>query len=393
MDLFQKCHDYKIVRQVQAMGLYPYFVAITDSHDTEFEINGEKKIMIGSNNYLGLTHHPKILDAIDRASRKYGSGCTGSRFLNGTIDLHLEVEEKLAVFVNKEAALVFSTGFQTNLGTISALVRNGDAVITDELVHASIIDACRLSQGEVYKFKHNDKNSLESVLDSLDDLKGKLVVVDGVFSMEGDLAKLDELIPVIKKYNARLMVDDAHSVGVFGKSGGGTAEYFGLTDEVDLIMGTFSKSFASLGGFVAGPEEVMHYLKHNARSLIFSASMPPSAVATVLAALEIIRNEPERRENLLKISEKMKREYTNLGFNTGPSESQVIPVIIGEDLQTFSFWKKLFDEGVYTNPVVYPGVPRGTSRLRTSYIATHTDSQLDFVLEKFEKVGKEFGVI
>jgi len=393
MDLFQKCYDFKDVRQLQAMGLYPYFVPITDSHDTEFEINGEKKIMIGSNNYLGLTHHPEILEAMEKASKKYGSGCTGSRFLNGTIDLHVEVEEKLASFVKKEAAIVFSTGFQTNLGTISALVRKDDAVITDELVHASIIDACRMASGEIHKFNHNDKDHLESVLKEISDDKGKLVVVDGVFSMEGDISKLDELIPVLKKYNAKIMVDDAHSVGVLGKTGAGTAEHFNLDDEADLIMGTFSKSFASLGGFIAGPERVIHYLKHHARSLIFSASMPPSAVATVLAALEIFRKEPERRENLWKIAEKMKKEFTGLGFDTGPSETPVIPVIIGGDIETFSFWKKLFDEGVYTNPVIYPAVPRGTSRLRTSYIATHTDEQLNFVLERFEKVGKEFGLI
>jgi len=393
MDLFQKCYDFKDVRQLQAMGLYPYFVPITDSHDTEFEINGEKKIMIGSNNYLGLTHHPEILEAMEKASKKYGSGCTGSRFLNGTIDLHVEVEEKLASFVKKEAAIVFSTGFQTNLGTISALVRKDDAVITDELVHASIIDACRMASGEIHKFNHNDKDHLESVLKEISDDKGKLVVVDGVFSMEGDISKLDELIPVLKKYNAKIMVDDAHSVGVLGKTGAGTAEHFNLDDEADLIMGTFSKSFASLGGFIAGPEPVIHYLKHHARSLIFSASMPPSAVATVLAALEIFRKEPERRENLWKIAEKMKKEFTGLGFDTGPSETPVIPVIIGGDIETFSFWKKLFDEGVYTNPVIYPAVPRGTSRLRTSYIATHTDEQLNFVLERFEKVGKEFGLI
>ena len=393
MDLFQKCFDFKDAKKAQAVGLYPYFIPITDTHDTEFRVNGKKKIMIGSNNYLGLTHHPKVLEAIERASEKYGSGCTGSRFLNGTIDLHEELEEKLAKFVGKDAALVFSTGFQTNLGTISALVGENDAVIMDKLVHASIIDACRLCRGEVYKFEHNDRDDLEKVLQGIDEKKGKLVVVDGVFSMEGDICKLDEIVPVVKKYNAKIMVDDAHSIGVLGKTGAGTAEHFGMTKDVDLIMGTFSKSFASIGGFIAGSERVVHYLRHHARSLIFSASMPPGAVATVLAVLDIIKSEPERRENLRNISGKMKDAYTQLGFDTGPSETPVIPIIIGEDIPTFKFWKKLFKEGVYTNPVIYPAVPRGSSRLRTSYIATHTEEQLNFVLEKFEKVGKKFGII
>ncbi|RKY86091.1 8-amino-7-oxononanoate synthase [candidate division KSB1 bacterium] len=393
MDLFQKCNDYKDPEQVKAMGLYPYFVPITESYDTEFYVNGEKKIMIGSNNYLGLTHHPKILEALEKASKKYGSGCTGSRFLNGTIDLHEQLENELAKFVNKESALVFSTGFQTNLGTIATLVGKNDAVIIDKLVHASIIDACRMSFGEVYKFNHNNSEDLERVLQKIDKNRGKLVVVDGIFSMEGDIAKLDKLIPVLKKYGCKIMVDDAHAMGVLGKNGAGTPEHFNLTDEVDLIMGTFSKSFASIGGFIAGPESVIQYLKHHSRTLIFSASMPPSAVATVLAALEIIKTEPERRENLWNIARKMKKEFISLGFDTGSSETPVIPIIIGDDLQTFSFWKRLFDEGVYTNPVIYPAVPRKTSRLRTSYIATHTENQLDFILEKFKKVGKEFGVI
>ncbi len=392
MDLFDKCRSFTRAKEIQKLGYYPYFIRIEESNDTEFFIDGQKKIMIGSNNYLGLTHHPKILEAADKAARKYGSGCTGSRFLNGTIDLHEILEEKLAEFTGKEAALVFSTGYQTNLGIIATLIQRNDAVFTDKLNHSSIVTACRLSFGDVIKYKHNDMKDLDKSLSDCDKV-GKMIVADGVFSMEGDIVDLPEIVKLAEKHNSKIMLDDAHSLGVLGKTGAGTAEHFDMTDKVDLIMGTFSKSFGAIGGFVAGEESVIHYLKHHARSLMFSASMPPSITATVIAALEIIKEEHERRENLWKVVKKMKEGYESLGFDTGISCTPVIPILIGEDLNTFVFWRKLFDEGVYSNPVVYPAVPEGTSRLRTSYIATHTDDQMDFVLDKFQKVGKELGII
>jgi len=392
MDLFDKCHAYTQAREVQAMGLYPYFIPLEQTEGTEVIAAGKRLIMIGSNNYLGLTTHPKVRSAAMEAIREYGTSCTGSRFLNGTLELHRELERKLAAFVGKEAALVFSTGFQTNLGTISALVGRGDVVITDKEDHASIIDGCRLSFGQMKRFRHNDMASLERNLQACGENQGKLVVVDGVFSMGGDIAPLPEIISLCKKYNARLMVDDAHSIGVLG-GGRGTAAHFGVTEDVDLIMGTFSKSFASLGGFIAGDEPVIHYIQHFARSLIFSASMPPSNVAAVLAALEVIQEEPERVERLQAIAERMRRGFQELGFDTGASETPIIPVIIGEDMVMLQMWRRLFDAGIYVNAVLPPAVPPGKALLRTSYMATHTDEQLDKVLETFARVGKEMGVI
>jgi len=393
MDLFDKCYSFTEAKKIQKVGLYPYFIPIEGSEDTEVFIDGSKKIMIGSNNYLGLTHHPKLLEAAKNALYKYGTGCTGSRFLNGTLDLHIELEEKLANFLNKESALVYSTGFQTNLGVISALVGKDDVIFTDRLDHASIVDACRLSFGETFKFKHNNIEDLERLVKYYNHKKGKLIVVDGIFSMEGDIANIPEIVKVAKKYDCKLMIDDAHSIGVLGENGRGTAEHFNLNDEVDLIMGTFSKSFGSIGGFIAGSAPVIHFLKHFSRSLIFSASMPPSVVATVLEGIDIIKNEKERRENLWKITHKMLKGLKSLGFDTGESETPVVPVIIGDDIQTFKFWRALFDAGVYANAAISPAVPSGTGRIRTSYIATHTSSQMDFVLSTFEKVGKNFGII
>jgi 8-amino-7-oxononanoate synthase len=376
-----------------AMGVYPYFIPLSDTEGTEVTIDGRKLIMIGSNNYLGLTTHPKVREAAVDAVRKYGTSCTGSRFLNGTLHLHKQLEEELADFVGKEAALVFSTGYQTNLGTISALVGRGDVVITDKEDHASIIDGCRLAYGKMLRFRHNDTADLERVLEKCDPDQGKLVVVDGIFSMGGDIAPLPEIIPLCKKYGARLMVDDAHSTGVLGENGRGTAAHFGVTDDVDLIMSTFSKSFASLGGFIAGDEPVIHYIQHHARSLIFSASMPPASVAACLAALEVMHTEPERPKRLLAIADKMRRGYQEMGYNTGDSETPVIPIMIGDDTATFMVWRALFDSGVYTNAVIPPGVPPNKSLLRTSYMATHTDEQMDRVLMLFEQVGKGVGVI
>jgi 8-amino-7-oxononanoate synthase len=376
-DLFSKCSTgvSARAREVAAKGLYPYFKAIQSGADTEVFIDGKKMIMIGSNNYLGLTQDERVKRAAIEAIEKFGSGCTGSRFLNGTLSLHEELEEKLARFMNTEAALVFSTGFQTNQGAISALVGRNDLVIGDNENHASIVDGTRLAFGKALKYRHNDMNDLDKVL-SLNhkDGGGILIVTDGVFSMGGDIVDLPELIKVAQKHQARIMIDDAHAIGVLGKNGRGTGEHYGLEDQVDLVAGTFSKSFASIGGFIAGPEEVVHYVKHTSRALIFSASPPPAAVATVIACLDILQKEPERRERLC-------------------SETPIIPIIIGDDEKTFGFWRLLFENGIFANPIISPAVPPGSSLIRTSYMATHTDEELDKVLAIFEKLGKKFGII
>jgi 8-amino-7-oxononanoate synthase len=395
-DLFDKCVNFTAAHEVKAAGLYPYFNPISSAPGDEVIIDGNKLIMIGSNNYLGLVNDPRVKEAAADAARRYGSGCTGSRFLNGTLDLHIELEGRLAAFFNRESALVYSTGFQTNLGTISCLVGKNDALVIDRSVHASIVDGCRLSYGRIVKFAHNDMVDLERVLGNLisNGLRGGiLIVVDGVFSMEGDIIRLPELVGIAKKFGARVMVDDAHSVGVLGEGGRGTAEHFRMTDEVDITMGTFSKSFASLGGFIVADESVINYVKHFARELIFSASIPPSNVAAVLAALEIMKSEPERRENLWKNTRKMLREFKRLGFNTGTSETPIIPIVIGDDMKTFAFWKELFDNGVFANAIISPAVAPGNALIRTSYTATHTDDQLNRVLEVFERIGKKTGVI
>jgi 8-amino-7-oxononanoate synthase len=393
LDLFEKCKRFTEAKKVMAAGYYPFFIPISSGQDTEVTVRGKEMIMIGSNNYLGLTSHPEVKQAAIDAIKIYGAGCTGSRFLNGTLDIHEDLERKLAQFMNKESALVFSTGFQTNLGTISALVNKGEYIITDRSDHASIVDGCRLSFGKVLKFRHNNMLDLKRVLSTCPKHSGKLIVIDGVFSMEGDIAKLPDIVELAKKFHARVMVDDAHSIGVLGKNGRGTAEHFNIEDEVDIIMGTFSKSFASIGGFIAAKEEVIHYIKHFSRALIFSASPPPAAVATVSKALDIIIAEPERRERLWQIAHKMHEGYRALGFDIGDTETPIIPILIGEDMKTFKFWKLLFDEGIFANTAISPAVPPGTARIRTSYTATHTDSQMDKVLEVFEKVGKKMGVI
>ncbi|MBN2000735.1 pyridoxal phosphate-dependent aminotransferase family protein [candidate division KSB1 bacterium] len=396
LDLFQKCSEGTSARAKQAIeeGWYPYFNAIESGADTEVIINGKKMIMIGSNNYLGLTQDERVKKAAIKAIEKFGSGCTGSRFLNGTLSLHEELEDRLAEFMQAEAALVFSTGFQTNQGTISTLVGRKDLVVGDSENHASIVDGTRLAFGKALKYRHNDMNDLEKIL-KLNQPKdgGILVISDGVFSMGGDIVKLPELVKASKKYNARIMIDDAHSIGVLGKNGRGTAEHFDLEEEVDLTMGTFSKSFASIGGFISGKKDVIHHIKHTSRALIFSASPPPAAVATVIAALDILQKEPERREKLWHNYQKMKTGFTQLGFNTGQSQTPIIPIIIGKDETTFGFWKLLFENGIFSNPVISPAVPPGMSLLRTSYMATHTDEELDKVLNIFEKLGKKFGII
>jgi len=365
---------------------------LTENEGSEAVFRGHRLIMCGSNNYLGLTTHPKVRQAALDAIQRYGTSCTGSRFLNGTLEMHEQLERELAEWTGKEAALVFSTGMQVNLGTISALVEREDIVVLDKQDHASIVDGAHLAWGETKRFRHNDMADLERVLKSIPDDKGRLVVVDGLFSMEGDIAPLPEMIPLCKKYGARLMVDDAHAMGVLG-GGHGTAAHFGLTEGVDLIMSTFSKSFASLGGFIAGDEPVIHYIKHHARALIFSASIPPANAAATLAALQVMREEPERVERLTAIAAHMRQEYRRLGFNIGCCETPVIPIIIGDDTRTLLTWKALFEAGVFVNPVLAPATPDGRQLLRTSYMATHTDDQMSRVLETFEKVGRQMGLI
>ena len=373
--------------------MYPYFTPIEAVKGNKVKVDGKEMIMVGSNNYLGLINHPKVMKASQEAIDRYGVATCGSRFLNGTLDIHIELERRLAQFMKKEAALTFSTGFQTNQGIISTIIGKGDEVIVDRMVHASIIDACRLSFGKVRKFKHNDMADLERILASLDKDTGKLVVVDGVFSMEGDLSNLPEVVRLAKKYNSKILVDDAHGVGVMGKNGRGTSEHFGVEDDVDLVMGTFSKSFASLGGFVSGKKKIISYIKHFARSLIFSASITPASVATALATLDIIDTEPEIRERLWQITEKMKSGFQAMGYDTGNTETPIIPVVIGDFDKTIMLWKFLREEGIFTNPVIYPAVPKGQTLIRTSYSATHTDEELDTVLQKFEKCGKMIGII
>ena len=392
MDIFRKCGEYTAAKEAIEQGFYPYFIPLTENEGTVASLRGHKLIMCGSNNYLGLTTHPKVRQAAIDAIHRYGTSCTGSRFLNGTLEMHEQLERELAEWVHKPEAIIFSTGMQTNLGTISSLVGRNDVVILDKDDHASIVDGARLSWGETKRFRHNDMEDLDRVLAGIPENKGKLVVVDGLFSMGGDIAPLDQITSICNEYGARLMVDDAHAMGVLG-GGRGTAEHFGLTEEVDLIMSTFSKSFASLGGFLAGSEDVIHYVKHQGRTMIFSASMPPSNTAAALAALDVMRTEPERIERLHQIGERMRREYQNLGFNTGASESPIIPIIIGEDILTFTTWKLLFEHGVFVNPIVSPAVPTGYQLLRTSYMATHTDDQLDQVLDVFARIGKQVGLI
>ena len=396
MDLFQKVRESELMRDARdaiATGIYPYFKPLEDTEGAEVVMDGRRIIMIGSNNYLGLTTHPKVREAAIAAIQRYGTSCTGSRFLNGTLALHHELEHKLAEFVGKQAALVFSTGMQVNLGVISALVQRGDVVIIDKEDHASIVDGCKLAFGEMKRFPHNDLKALERVLQSIPQAKGTLVVVDGVYSMGGDIAPLPELIEICRKHGARLMVDDAHASGVLGSCGRGTADHFGLTGQVDLIMSTFSKSFASLGGFIAGDDDVIFYIKHHARSLIFSAAIPAANAASVLAALEVMQAEPERVTRVNAIGERVRRELKGMGFDVGPSQTPIVPVIIGGRDRTVMAWNMLYQAGLYTNCVLTPAVPQGMDLLRTSYMATHTDAQIDRVLEIFYTVGKQIELI
>jgi 8-amino-7-oxononanoate synthase len=394
VDIFQKCADAaKYYARIREAGIYPYYRAISSGQDPVVTHLGKELIMLGSNNYLGLTNHPEVKEAAAVALAIFGTGCAGSRLLNGTLDIHLQLEERLATFTGREDALTFSTGFQVNLGVLSCLLQRSDIALLDGMNHASLIDGCRLGFGKTFKYRHNDMADLEKKLANLSHDKGKIIAVDGVFSMEGDTAKLPEIVELKNRYGARLMVDDAHGIGVFGINGRGTPEHYGLEDEVDLLMGTFSKSLATIGGFIAGRAEVVDFIRHEARAAIFSAAPPPASMAAAMKALEIIEREPERRKNLWEHARFMKREFKTLGFDTGPSESPVIPLLVGEDEAAFVMTMKLQEQGVFANPVISPAVPKGQAMMRTSYMATHTAEHLERALEAFAAVGREMGII
>lgn len=391
--LLAKVRNFKNAAQIRSLGLYPYFRVISSAQDTEVIIDGKKVLMLGSNSYLGLTNDPRIKEAVKAAVTRYGSGCAGSRFLNGTLDIHIQLEQELARLMEKEAVLLYSTGFQVNLGVISALVGKGDYVIGDKSNHASIVEGCQLCQGKFVRFPHRDMGALESRLEQLDPEAGKLVVVDGVFSMEGDIIQLPELCRISEKYKALVMVDDAHSIGVLGRKGAGTASHFGITDRVQLISGTFSKSLASLGGFIAADAATIDFLKHHSKALIFSASMSPANAAAVSAALKIMAEEPERIDRLWRNTERMKQGLLGLGFDLGASQTPILPVYTRDMVKTFMLCKRLEEEGVFVNPVVPPGVLPGHELMRVSLMATHTDAQIDFALEKMGRVARELGIL
>lgn len=386
-DLFHKVTTFTQAKEAIEMGIYPYFRALSDSEGTTAVFEDKDVVMLGSNNYLGLTTDPRVRQAAIDAIHRYGTSVTGSRFLNGTLELHLELDRRLAKFVGKEAALVFSTGYQSNVGAITAILGKGDYVIIDKDAHASIVDACVMSRGEMKRFRHSDISSLDGVLSRLPKDAGRLVIVDGVYSMGGDIAPLPEIVDICKRHGARVMVDDAHGIGVTGQ-GRGTAAHFGLTNEVDLIMGTFSKSFAGIGGFIAGDADVLHYIQHHARSLIFSAALPAPNAASVLKALDIIESEPERIQSLWENAGYMREKLKEMGYDTSHSNTPIIPILIRDEIRTVLAWKALIEEGVYTNPVVPPGVPPNNSLLRTSYMATHTKEHLDRALAAFRVVGE-----
>jgi 8-amino-7-oxononanoate synthase len=391
--LQSKFSKYDAPQKVMQAGIYPYFREIESDQDTSVTIRGKKVLMFGSNSYLGLTNHPKIKEAAKKAIDKYGTGCAGSRFLNGTLDIHIELENRLAKLVGKEGALCYSTGFQVNMGVVSVLTGRRDHILLDELDHASIIEGSRLSFSKVLKFAHNDMKVLENKLKRCTHDSIKLIVVDGIFSMEGDIVKLPEIVKLVEKYNATLMIDDAHSIGVLGEKGSGTASHFGLTDKVDLIMGTFSKSLASLGGFIASDKDTINFIKHNSRTLIFSASMTPASAASVLAALDIMESEPERIRHLWDVSNYALRSFKAAGFDTGKSESPIIPLFIRDDFKALKLTHILLDDGVFVNPVVSPAVPKEDSLIRFSLMATHTRDQVDIAVEKITKESKALGII
>lgn len=375
------------------MGVYPFFRPIESEQHTEVVINGKKVLMFGSNSYLGLTNHPKVIEASIAATRKYGTGCAGSPFLNGTLDIHKRLEERLADLVRKEEAILYSTGFGVNLGTVSCLTGREDYIIQDELDHASIIEGRRLSYSNVFKFKHNDMASLEKILAGCEADKVKLIVVDGVFSMEGDVTPLPEIVALSKKYNADIYVDEAHSLGVFGNQGRGICNHYGVTDDVSLIMGTFSKSFASLGGFVATDKDTANYLRHNSRSYMFSASLTPAATAAVNASLDIMLSEPERLQHLWDLTHYALKGFKAMGCEVGHTCTPIIPLFIRDNIKTFQVIHDLFDEGLFVNPVVSPAVPSDSTLIRFSFMATHTFEQIDYAFEKIEKIFKKYEII
>lgn len=386
--LQKKMRAYIVPQEIKKHGYYPFFREIESAQDTEVIIKGKKILMFGSNSYLGLTNHPKTKEAAINAIKKYGTGCAGSRFLNGTLDLHIQLEKVLADFVGKPAAIVFSTGLQSNLGTVSTLTGRNDYILIDELDHASIIDGCRLSFSKTIKYKHNDIDDLENIIKSLPSEGIKLIVVDGVFSMEGDVANLPQIVKVAEKYSANIMVDEAHSLGVFSKNGSGVSAHFGLTDKIDIIMGTFSKSLASVGGFIASDEHTINYLKHQSRSLMFSASISPANAASVIAAIEIIKAEPERIEQLWKNTRYALKSLKDLGFDVGKTETPIIPIYVRDDVKTFKLTKMLQDAGVFVNPVVSPAVKSDSSLIRFSLMATHTVQQIDIAIGKIDTAAK-----
>ncbi|NCS89744.1 MAG: 8-amino-7-oxononanoate synthase [Ignavibacteria bacterium CG2_30_36_16] len=396
MDLFKKCYDFTRADEIKALGLYPYFRTIEANEGPVVQIEGRKIVMAGSNNYLGLTAHPKVKEAAIKAVEKYGTGCSGSRYLTGTLDLHIELEEKLAAFFNKEALLLFSTGYQTAQGIIPTLVQRGDYVVSDKDNHACIVAGNLMAKGataDFVRYKHNDMDDLERVIKKLPAEAGKLIVSDGVFSTGGEIVELERLNKIAKDSGARILIDDAHAVGVIGKGGRGTASEFNLEAEIDMTMGTFSKTFASLGGFVAGEAKVINYIKHHSPALIFSASPTPASVASALAALEILKAEPERVNRLIENSSYMREALKKLGFTVLDGRTAIVPVIVGEDGLAFNMWKMLFEAGVFVNVFISPGVPPGRQMMRTSYMATHEKEHLDFILEAFEESGKKLGLI
>ena len=396
MDLFTKCYEFTRADEIKALGLYPYFRPIEENEGPVVQIEGKKVIMAGSNNYLGLTSHPKVKEAAIKAIEKYGTGCSGSRYLTGTLDLHIELEYRLTKFFNTEAVLLFSTGYQTAQGIIPTLVQRGDYVVSDKDNHACIVAGNLMAKGataDMVRYKHNDMEDLERVISKLPIDTAKLIVSDGVFSTGGEIVNLPCLNDIAKRFNARILIDDAHSVGVIGKGGRGTASEFNLENKIDLTMGTFSKTFASLGGFVAGEERVINYIKHHSPALIFSASPTPASVAAAMAALEILEAEPERVTKLIRNADKMRKGFTKLGFNVIDGRTAIVPVIVGDDERAFKMWRMLYDAGVFVNVFISPGVPQGRQMMRTSYMATHEDEHLDKILDIFSDVGKKVGLI
>lgn len=390
MDIFKKCFDFTQVDKIKQMGVYPYFHELQSRQDVEVVMEGKRRIMLGSNNYLGLTAHPEVIQAGIEALEKYGTGCSGSRFLNGTLQMHIELESELAEFLGKQRSLIFSTGFQTNLGIISAVAGRNDYILCDRENHASIYDGCKLSYAKMLRYNHSDMEHLEKLLESIPDECGRLIVTDGVFSMGGDIAKLPEIVAIAKKYGARVMVDDAHALGILGETGKGTADYFGLTDQVDIIMGTFSKSLASMGGYMAADEKIVEYVKHVSRPFIFCASIPPANCATALQALRVLKKHPEIVSKLASLSAYMRKKLTEKGIAIRQSLTPIIPIFTYDAEKTFVITKELYDEGVYVNPVVPPATNVGESLLRTSYMATHTYELLDEAAEILYKVLSKY---